>query len=733
VAQTKLRGARFSVFEVDLELHELRKHGIRLKLTGQPFQALALLLEHPGEVVTREQFRAVLWPNEVWGEHDQRLNKIVNRIREVLSDSAETPRFIETIPRAGYRFLVQVDRFDEHGAHPQTPVPGPLEPASTASHTAVEAVAAAVSRSRTAMNRWVLIASMVFLAIAAAGLAGRINSHERESTGLLDPSPLTTYVGSEINPSFSPDGKKIVFAWDGESKSGFHIYVASASGAGTTQITREAFNDGAPAWSPDGREIAFLRDSAVGTAELWLIGGDGKGARKLRDVRTSVSRSALTWTRDRKWLIVPQAPPLQPEATALYRVSATTGEEQQLTHSSGAPPLRDLSPAVSPDGSRLAFTRSTSPSWRDIFLLDLATGQASAGAAVQLTDAQRIVDHLAWTPDGSSLIFSASSTTAGSRHLFRVEATARPPAEVTGLGIEGDYPAVGGSPNRLVFVRKNIEQSSFWRLDLTAGTRQAAPSRMFASTRRDYTVDLSPDGAHIVFSSVRSGPTEIWMSRPDGSDLRRLTSIGGSAPRWSPDGKRVAFECNRDGQPDIYVLTVADGSIQRVTSEGAPNRRPSWSRDGRFIYYSSNRTGRPQIWKLPSEGGESFQITRHGGLYAVETFDSKSLYYISPEAPAQLWTTSVNGGDEIQVLPEIVGFSAIAMAREGLFYLSKRTASEAQLALFRFRDRTSRALASINFNVHPVLSGSPDGRSVLYSQMDRQDTDLMVLDPYPKR
>jgi DNA-binding winged helix-turn-helix (wHTH) protein len=114
---TKARGVRFSVFEADLHLHELREHAIRIKLPGQPFQALALLLEHAGEVVTREQFRQALWPNETWGEHDQRSNKIVNKIREALSDSAETPRYIETLPRIGYRFLFPVERIED-GATP---------------------------------------------------------------------------------------------------------------------------------------------------------------------------------------------------------------------------------------------------------------------------------------------------------------------------------------------------------------------------------------------------------------------------------------------------------------------------------------------------------------------------------------------------------------------------------------------------------------------------------------
>jgi Tol biopolymer transport system component/DNA-binding winged helix-turn-helix (wHTH) protein len=709
---TKARGVRFSVFEADLHLHELRKHGIRIKLPGQPFQALALLLEHAGEVVTREEFRQALWPNETWGEHDQRLNKIVNKIREALSDSAETPRYIETVPRIGYRFLFPVERIENAGAVPLLPELAGLP----------EAPPLPSSVPRPTLRIFAVLASGLLVVGLVAGVVTRWFSGSPRSLPLPDPVPLTTYVGSELFPSLSPDGKRIVFAWDGEAKGGFHIYVASASGGGATPITSQAASDGSPVWSPDGREIAFLRDSGSGTAGVWLIQPDGSGARKLGDIRTGLTASAPSWTRDRQSLILSQ-PAGEAAIPALFQVSTGSGEERQITFPTAALPGGDLSPAVSPDGAQLAFTRSTSISWRDIFLAPVA-GHA---APVRLTDAKMIVDRIAWTPNGRALVFAASNTTAGSRHLFRVDVATR---RVTELGIEGDYPTIAGNPPKLAFVRKNIEQSSVWRLTLNGPNAQPARTRLFSSTRRDYTAELSPDGSRIVFSSVRSGSTEIWMSRPDGSDLRRLTSTGGSSPRLSPDGKRVVFENNRDGHPDLYVLTIETGAVARVTSGGSANRRASWSRDGRFLYYASNRSGTSQIWKLPSEGGTPTQITHHGGLYAVEAFDGKSIYYVSSDAPAQLWTVPSNGGAEAVVLPRVVGFSGVAMAPDGVYYLSKRWANGAELSFYQFRDGTSRILATIDHPVHPVLSNSHDGASVFYSQVDRQDTDLMMLDPF---
>ena len=105
--QTRVR-FRFGVFEIDIRAGELRKHGLRIRLQEQPFQVLAILLEHPGEVVTREELQKKLWPADTFVDFDHGLNKAISKIREALRDSAESPRFVETVARRGYRFLAEV-------------------------------------------------------------------------------------------------------------------------------------------------------------------------------------------------------------------------------------------------------------------------------------------------------------------------------------------------------------------------------------------------------------------------------------------------------------------------------------------------------------------------------------------------------------------------------------------------------------------------------------------------
>jgi DNA-binding winged helix-turn-helix (wHTH) protein len=119
------RVLRFGAFEADLHARELRKQGMHVKLQEQPFQVLAFLLEHAGEIVTRDQLRQKLWPANTFVDVDNSLNAIINRLREALGDSAESPRFVETLPRRGYRFVAPVTEVKggEGGSGPEDTYP----------------------------------------------------------------------------------------------------------------------------------------------------------------------------------------------------------------------------------------------------------------------------------------------------------------------------------------------------------------------------------------------------------------------------------------------------------------------------------------------------------------------------------------------------------------------------------------------------------------------------------
>jgi DNA-binding winged helix-turn-helix (wHTH) protein/tetratricopeptide (TPR) repeat protein len=156
-ATDRTRRARFDAFEVDMRSGEVRKHGIRLKLHGQPFQVLSLLLEHPGDLVTREELRQKLWPGETFVDFDTGLNSAVKKLRDALCDSAEEPRFIETLPRRGYRFIAQV----ENG---ELPAPVPIE-------KRLATVPPIGPRSEPSKKRRFIVAAVLAACLVIAGVA----------------------------------------------------------------------------------------------------------------------------------------------------------------------------------------------------------------------------------------------------------------------------------------------------------------------------------------------------------------------------------------------------------------------------------------------------------------------------------------------------------------------------------------------------------------------------------
>ncbi len=147
------RVLRFDAFELDLRTGELRKHGVKLRLQGQPLQVLAILLESAGNLVTREELRGQLWLADTFVDFDHSLHNAIARIREVLADSAETPRYIETLPRRGYRFIAQVE---------QVRAELPLAPSENGNQTGQKVAATTRAKPRMAL-------AFTLLALVAVG------------------------------------------------------------------------------------------------------------------------------------------------------------------------------------------------------------------------------------------------------------------------------------------------------------------------------------------------------------------------------------------------------------------------------------------------------------------------------------------------------------------------------------------------------------------------------------
>ncbi len=250
--QSRPRLVRFGTFEVDVRAGELRKAGVKLKLTGQPFQVLAILLERPGEVVTREELQKRLWP-DTFVDVDHNLNTAINKIREVLGDSAESPRFVETLPRRGYRFVAPVEGTQT------TEVPG-----------------GSGVRQESRMP-WVRRTSILFVVLVLLAAVGFFIYRRLQSPASLAQRTLTRLTfddGLQIGATWSPDGRFIAYSSNRGGK--FDIWVQQVSGGDPVQITKGPGHNWQPDWSPDGKFIAYRSEN--GDGGLFVVpalGGEG--------------------------------------------------------------------------------------------------------------------------------------------------------------------------------------------------------------------------------------------------------------------------------------------------------------------------------------------------------------------------------------------------------------------------------------------------------------------------
>ena len=248
---------RFGAFELDVRAGELRKAGVRVGIQEQSLQVLTLLLERSGDLVTREELRQRLWPNGTFVDYEHGLNAVINRLREALGDAADSPRFIQTVPRRGYRFITHVAQ----GVRGQEV----LKQRDGEPRYAPESEDTVDRLDGTRRYRLVVWSAIVLtVAISLALVLYQYRSRPVPS-GPMRSIPLTTLPGHERHPSFSPDGDRIAFIWAGEKGDNEDIYVKVVGTERPFRLTTSPSAEQYPAWSPDGRHIAFYRTSAAGS------------------------------------------------------------------------------------------------------------------------------------------------------------------------------------------------------------------------------------------------------------------------------------------------------------------------------------------------------------------------------------------------------------------------------------------------------------------------------------
>jgi Tol biopolymer transport system component/DNA-binding winged helix-turn-helix (wHTH) protein len=565
----------FGLFEVDLKAGELWKAGHRVKLQALPFKVLTVLLENAGEVVTREELHNSVWGPDVIVEFEHSLSNVIKKLREALGDSAENPRFIETLSRRGFRFIAPVGLMEARP--PSVPSNSAVETnAVSASENESRVTAALLECEETAparsWRRYMIFAVGFGLGGLLGGIAVQIWNARQPHQRLYHVSQITQD-GTIYSPMDPLLGTLSAFATDGNylfapsNENGQVVLSQISMATGDKQILPLPGELGAPEVddiSPDGTKLLVRSNlGAASLQPLWIVPVDGSSAFRISDV---LAQDA-TWMPDGQNI-------LYTSGNQLAVVSLENGKSTAFA----TVPGRAFWPRWSPDGKLLQFTiidivNHTSSLWK------IAKDQRVASP---LLKSWTEVPHECcgiWTANGNFFVFEA--TRDGHTDLWKMNASlGSSPVRVTSGPINYRAPSPARNGEQIFFVGQDV-RSRLERYVLERKQFVSQPGFLASAVH----LSFSRDGRWVAWvdSSGR-----LWRARIDGSERLLLTpaSMQVFIATWSPDNTRLALMSHNPGQPwQIYIVSAGGGSPERLLQENRNIGDPSFSADGRYIVF----------------------------------------------------------------------------------------------------------------------------------------------------
>jgi TolB protein len=715
-----------------------------IHLSKLSFNFLLTLVEAAPNLVPHDQLAEA-----VWGARrvitPENLSQRLRMLRDALGEHAEQPRYIEVVRGQGYRLIPSVER---DASAPTTS--GGLSPAAfrEVPSKSVEHLVGAQPTSRISpavSHRFRsglvgISASVVLMAVVVVTIIAFISGRSWRPVhpiqyGFGQSTRVTLERALELDPALSPDGRMIAYAAGAIGRT--QIFVRQVAGGAVLNLTRQLSGGHRwPRWSPDGTQIAFLVQSAGSNDTIQVVPALGGVPRVL--VRAAYL-GGHSWSPDGNEIAYAAG-------GRIYKQPIAGGEPRFLIEK-----LEASSPSWSPDGTQIAFVvgnfafnfghealANISPS--SIWMVP-----AAGGAAVAITSDTALNVSPVWAPDSKSIL--CVSDRGGIRDIYQLflpaagSMTPEPRRLSTGLSAHSlDWPVESKSFVYSVFAsRVNI-----WALPIPH-SGPVSPERARAITSGNQTIegmDISADGAWLVFDSNRAGNQDIYKMRTDGGDPIRLTDHPSDDfyPSWSPDGTFVAFHSFRNGNRDVFVVSADGGPAQQLTFGAAQERMPDWAPDGNQIVFWSDETGPIELYVIsrPMAGAEwtkPRQLTVDGGGWARWSPDGRWIAYVRfrSDQLAQLAMISPAGGTPVMLeLEENVTGSWPAWSSDGSKIFWKARALDGTSSLWSVEVPSGTPVELVRFeNLSPTgydrMEFTVDG-STIYFLLSERESDIWTAE-----
>jgi Tol biopolymer transport system component/DNA-binding winged helix-turn-helix (wHTH) protein len=694
---------RFGVFEANLLSAELRKDGRKIKLQDQPFQVLAVLLERPGEIITREQLRATLWPADTFVDFDHGLNAAIKRLRDALGDSADNPRFVETLARRGYRFIA--------------PVTAPTN-GDEAEGTPIALVAPPAGSRNSSIARWRIGLSAVAILMVGTG-AGWVAAHRFNPRISLTERRLTNNPPDDpiVNAVISPDAKYLAFS----DRSGLFLRVIA-----TGETHSIAVSDGArprpKGWFPDGSHLLV---TASEPPSLWNISVFGGSPRKLMDnadarsVSPDGSQIAFVrgdWPNQEVWI-------MSADGESPRRIVGETGDAFG-------------SVVWSPASDKLALVRYTYKSGHhegevSLQIYDLHSAQTHS----ILTDA-RLSDTLAWAPDGR-LIYSLqevfpSPTIKSGDGDSNFWAIPMDPRSGNAIGeakrlTNGWDKKMGASLSadgkHLAFLRWRGE-AHVYVSEIEPGLRRlGTPQRLSLDEGRNYPYTWTPDGRFVLFASDRAGPARLFKQSTDqpAPDL----VVGGddsvTIARLNPDGSQVFYlqpSRTKANGVSLMRMPLSGGTPQVILQRDAIDNFQCARLPSTLCIYGQSSASDIRFFSFDPTTGKDAPLAHHvnGSKYNwTLSPDGQTIALAQWHQPEIQLVSTRNGSARTLLVKGWAGVSSIDWAADGQTLWASSSAFRGTQALLNIdlNGRVRSMFQDADKDVGWAIP-SPDGRRLAF-------------------
>ena len=602
---------RFGDFTVDTSQRVVLRDGKPVALTPKAFDTLLVLVESVGRIVEKEELKKKLWPDTFVAEANIAFN--IQQLRKALGDDARNPRYIETVARRGYRFMVEVETFSpEHDTSGD-----PVEPVAEADPN--------IQPSAPNRDRQKLIAfAVIGVIIVAVGgtliwklLKGDTGANVRgpaENAANASRVKLEqlTATGQSYHVAISPDGRYVAYERVLENKAA--IWLRQLAGNTNVELVPPSGNIYGLAFSHSGEYVYFVRGSPSALYRVSLVGGPPTKIVDNLEGNFSISRDndRLVFVRQ---IINREG---QRQYSLITANSDGTGEREWLT---GVHPYGLDTPMWAPDGRSIIYSYgNTTGGSQDVSLIEVSLAD---GTKKELSSKKFFrITKMAWLANGSGLLLSARTNLGENNQLWRLSYPSMELKQLTqGVVSYADLSLTANA-------QKGVASQETLTSDIWVGSSRE-PNALKRVTQASGNFCWAPDG-RLVYSSTASGNRDLWIMQRDGKDQKQLTVDDAMdvAPRVTSDNRHIVFISNRTGAFQVWRMNI-DGTNQIQLTNGGPKNHISISPDNKWVLY--NTTDDWNLWKISIDGGEPVKLASYVATLASMSPDQSVIVSVGRE------------------------------------------------------------------------------------------------------